>query len=250
MAFLTTQAYWAPVARRRGHQGARSPRPGGWWALTTGPGAMVGFARAFGDGGCGLPGRRVRAARAPRRRAGQGHRADDDRGRPGRRLALDAAHLRRARPVPAVRLRPPNEPLPGAPAASRSRDTAAGCRAVAGTLAGKAVRLEPLGHQHVPGLVAAAAGGAELYRWSAVPQDEARSASTSRRRSRPGTAGTAVPFAVVRAADDTVIGSTRFFDFGLLGLAGRPRPHRPGHLRDRLHLARPERRSGPARTPR
>jgi N-acetyltransferase len=74
------------------------------------------------------------------------------------------------------------------------------------------VRLEPLGYQHVPGLVAAAADGAELYRWSAVPQDEVQVRTYVETAIAAQEGGTAVPFAVVRAADDTVIGSTRFFD--------------------------------------
>ena len=40
-------------------------------------------------------------------------------------------------------------------------------------LAGKHVRLEPLEHRHVDGLVAAAAGDRDLYQWSPVPQDKA-----------------------------------------------------------------------------
>ena len=39
--------------------------------------------------------------------------------------------------------------------------------AVADPLTGEHVRLEPLRHDHVPGLVAAAAGGGDLYRWTA-----------------------------------------------------------------------------------
>ena len=82
-----------------------------------------------------------------------------------------------------------------------------------GTLVGKVVRLEPLQHQHVPGLVAAAADGEELYRWSPVPQDETQVRQYVETALSARDDGTAVPFAVVRAADDTVIGSTRFFDF-------------------------------------
>ena len=69
-----------------------------------------------------------------------------------------------------------------------------------------------LRHAHVPGLLAAASGGEELYRWTGVPQDEAgmrryvETAVAARDR------GMAEPFAVVRAEDDVIIGSTRFFD--------------------------------------
>jgi len=80
------------------------------------------------------------------------------------------------------------------------------------TLVGELVRLEPLRARHVRGLETAAAGGAELYRWSPVPQDEAgcRRYVETALAARDG--GTAVPFAVIRAEDDAVIGSTRFFD--------------------------------------
>ena len=64
------------------------------------------------------------------------------------------------------------------------------------------------------GLLAAATSGAELYRWSAVPQDEAQVRQYVETAVAARDGGTAVPFAVVRTADDTVIGSTRFFDFG------------------------------------
>src|SRR5262252_1603518 len=37
-------------------------------------------------------------------------------------------------------------------------------------LAGRHVRLEPLAHTHIPGLVAAAREDPTLYRWSAIPQ--------------------------------------------------------------------------------
>jgi RimJ/RimL family protein N-acetyltransferase len=87
-------------------------------------------------------------------------------------------------------------------------------KAAAGTLVGKVVRLEPLQHQHVAALLAASTSGAELYRWSAVPQDEAQVRQVVEAAVAARDDGTAVPFAVVRTADDTVIGSTRFFDFG------------------------------------
>jgi N-acetyltransferase len=82
------------------------------------------------------------------------------------------------------------------------------------TLVGKVVRLDPLQYQHVAGLAAAAAGGRELYRWSPVPQDETQVRQYVETAIAARDGGTAVPFAVIRAADDAVIGSTRFFDFG------------------------------------
>jgi RimJ/RimL family protein N-acetyltransferase len=117
---------------------------------------------------------------------------------------------------------------------------------------GKHIRLEPLQHQHVAGLLAAAArggsrtgwprggsrtgwqsggsrtgwqNGAELYRWSAVPRDEAQVRQYVEAAVAARDGGTAMPFAVIRTADDTVIGSTRFFDFGYWGWPdGRARP--------------------------
>jgi hypothetical protein len=99
----------------------------------------------------------------------------------------------------------------------------------------------------VPGLLAAASGSGELYRRSPVPQDMVQ----VRRYVEIGITardnGTAVPFAVVRMADDAVIGSARFWD-----LVYWPWPD--GH-----HRTGPDTcgigcwagtRSGPARTPR
>jgi N-acetyltransferase len=80
------------------------------------------------------------------------------------------------------------------------------------TLVGKLVRLEPLEYRHAPGLVAASAGGADLYRWSPVPQDEAQVRQYVETATAARDAGNAAPFAVVRTQDDAVIGSTRFFD--------------------------------------
>jgi RimJ/RimL family protein N-acetyltransferase len=84
----------------------------------------------------------------------------------------------------------------------------------AGPLTGQHLRLEPLQHGHVPGLLVAASGGGELYRWSPVPQDEAGVRRYVETAVAARDAGQAVPFAVVRMTDDAVIGSTRFFDLG------------------------------------
>ena len=80
------------------------------------------------------------------------------------------------------------------------------------TLQGKHVRLEPLQPHHIDGLAAAAASDRDLYRWSPVPQskDEAKAYVETALAWRE--AGTAVSFAVVRAQDGLVIGSTRFFN--------------------------------------
>jgi RimJ/RimL family protein N-acetyltransferase len=78
-------------------------------------------------------------------------------------------------------------------------------------LAGEHVRLEPLTQDHAEGLAAAAAGDEALYRWSPVPSglDGARAYIATALDWRD--AGTAEPYATVRAADGAVIGSTRFF---------------------------------------
>ena len=79
-------------------------------------------------------------------------------------------------------------------------------------LCGEHIRLEPLEHRHVGGLVVAAAADPSLYRWSPVPQGKAETAKYVETALAWRDAGTAVPFAIVRAQDDTVIGSTRFWN--------------------------------------
>jgi N-acetyltransferase len=78
-------------------------------------------------------------------------------------------------------------------------------------LAGRHVRLEPLSRTHVPGLLAAAREDPSLYRWSTIPQDVMEMAQYVDQAIAWREAGTALPFATVRAADGAVIGSTRFF---------------------------------------
>jgi RimJ/RimL family protein N-acetyltransferase len=81
-----------------------------------------------------------------------------------------------------------------------------------GSLIGKHVRLEPLHPRHVPALVAAAAQGhaAGLYRWSPTPKDQDQARRYVETALAARDERKAVPFAVVRAEDDTVVGSTRF----------------------------------------
>jgi len=80
------------------------------------------------------------------------------------------------------------------------------------TLQGKYIQLEPLERRHIDGLVAAAAGDASLYQWSPVPRSGAEAAEYVETALAWRDAGSALPFAVVRANDGIVIGSTRFFN--------------------------------------
>jgi RimJ/RimL family protein N-acetyltransferase/GNAT superfamily N-acetyltransferase len=209
VAFLTNQAYWG---RWRGGQDIKGQIAEAWRVVGAydQAGNMVGFARSHGDGGCAYLADVY--VLAEHRGAGLGkalvRMMIEDGPGAGWRWMLhtsDAHGLYRQFGF----ARPNDRYLERLP---RSEGSATAQKAAAGTLAGKVVRLEPLQHEHVPGLVAASADGAELYRWSAVPQDEAQVRQYVEAAIAARDAGTAVPFAVVRAADDTVIGSTRFFD--------------------------------------
>jgi len=79
-------------------------------------------------------------------------------------------------------------------------------------LAGRHIRLEPLDHHHIDGLVAAAATEPSLYQWSPVPQGKAAATSYVDTAVAWRDAGSAVPFATVCVDDDVVIGSTRFWN--------------------------------------
>jgi N-acetyltransferase len=80
------------------------------------------------------------------------------------------------------------------------------------SLQGTQVRLEPLEPRHVDALTAASAVDPSLYQWSAVPVGAEATRAYVESAIAARTAGTAVPFAVVRLADNIVIGSSRFFD--------------------------------------
>ena len=79
-------------------------------------------------------------------------------------------------------------------------------------LAGRHVRLEPLDLGHVDGLVAASAVDPSLYQWSPVPQGRVEAARYIDTALAWRDAATAVPFAIVRAEDGIVIGSSRFWN--------------------------------------
>jgi RimJ/RimL family protein N-acetyltransferase len=89
-------------------------------------------------------------------------------------------------------------------------------------LSGEYVRLEPLEHRHIDGLVSAASVDPSLYKWSPVPQGRAETISYVDTALVWKEAGTAVPFATVHMGTNAVIGSTRFFN-----LERWPRP--PAH---------------------
>jgi RimJ/RimL family protein N-acetyltransferase len=82
------------------------------------------------------------------------------------------------------------------------------------TLAGKHVRLDPLGPEHADALVAAstAAHPQELYSWSPVPQTKADAIRYVETALAWREAGTAFPFVTISVGEGRVIGSTRFFE--------------------------------------
>jgi N-acetyltransferase len=79
-------------------------------------------------------------------------------------------------------------------------------------LQGKHIRLEPLERCHTKALADAAAADPSLYQWSPVPQGETEAAKYIDTALSWKDAGTAVPFSIVRVHDDTIVGSTRFYD--------------------------------------
>jgi RimJ/RimL family protein N-acetyltransferase len=79
-------------------------------------------------------------------------------------------------------------------------------------LPGIHVRLEPLEHRHLDGLVAAAAADPSLYRWSPVPQGKVEAISYIDTALAWRDAGSAVSFAIIRVDDGVVIGSTRYWN--------------------------------------
>ena len=79
-------------------------------------------------------------------------------------------------------------------------------------LSGTHVRLEPLERTHIEALTRAAGQDLALYQWSTVPQTLTDMARYVEQALEVRAAGSALPFATVRQADGTVIGSSRFFD--------------------------------------
>jgi N-acetyltransferase len=79
-------------------------------------------------------------------------------------------------------------------------------------LRGRLIRLEQLKHDHVDGLVSAAAADPALYKWSRVPQGKRQAQEYVETAVAWKAAGTALPFAIVREDDGRVLGSTRFWN--------------------------------------
>ncbi len=79
-------------------------------------------------------------------------------------------------------------------------------------LSGRCVRLEPLRQRHAPGLAVASAADPELYGLTRVPFSEEAARQYVAAAEAGRDEGTAAPFAVIRLADEAIIGSTRLFD--------------------------------------
>jgi N-acetyltransferase len=79
-------------------------------------------------------------------------------------------------------------------------------------LTGRYIRLEPLHQRHAAALAQASAGAGDLYKMTTVPASASEAEKYIALAEAARTAGTAAPFAVVRLADETVIGSSRLWD--------------------------------------
>jgi RimJ/RimL family protein N-acetyltransferase len=92
------------------------------------------------------------------------------------------------------------------------------------TLTGRLVRLEPLQHDHVADLVAAASESRDTYGYSVVPAGDAATAEyVADAIANPDQ----LPFAIRRLADERIVGSTRFS-------AMTPWQWPPGHQLQRI----------------
>ena len=80
------------------------------------------------------------------------------------------------------------------------------------TLAGDHVRLEPLGRQHVPGLVSAAAVDRSTFRFTIVPDGAEAMRAYVDNLVAERAAGRVVPFAQVRTDTGDAVGCTRFME--------------------------------------
>lgn len=90
-------------------------------------------------------------------------------------------------------------------------------------LVGRLVRLEPIGPRHVSGLMAASAHNRDTYRYAAVPEGQDAVVEYVRALQVGRKAGELIPFALVRVADNQVVGATRFLN--LRTRAGESSPY-------------------------
>ncbi|MFG2519605.1 GNAT family N-acetyltransferase [Streptomyces sp. NPDC048527] len=82
-----------------------------------------------------------------------------------------------------------------------------------GPLERRLVRLEPLGVEHVPGLVEAAQEGRERYVLTGVPADEGEAREYVARMLTGREMNSVVAFATIDCCTGRVVGSTRFCNF-------------------------------------
>lgn len=86
------------------------------------------------------------------------------------------------------------------------------------TLTGPHIHLEPLTRDHIEALSAASAEPAPgttdptIYSWTVVPQGIAEMTRYVETALDWQTAGTAIPFTIVRLSDNAIIGSTRYWN--------------------------------------
>jgi len=230
VAFLTTGAYWG---RWRTGPDIRRQIAAAWRLVGAydPAGAMVGFARAFGDGGSAyladvyvLPAHRGRGLG----RAIVAMMIEEGPGA-GYRWMLhtaDAYGLYREFGFAAPPDNYMERPAGAVTVAGAGRPAVAGT----GPLEGNHVRLEPLGLHHVPGLLAAAAQDPSLYRW-------VRHAPSRAGRARGAGQGDR---GAVRGGPAGRRDGHRLDQVPPARLLARARAQRrAGHLRDRLHLAGP-----------
>jgi RimJ/RimL family protein N-acetyltransferase len=80
------------------------------------------------------------------------------------------------------------------------------------TLTGRLVRLEPLRLEHVPALARIGGADRETFGLTIVPSDQASAQAYVELALKEHAAGTVVPFATVRLADEQVVGTTRYLN--------------------------------------
>ncbi len=90
-------------------------------------------------------------------------------------------------------------------------------------LSGERVRLEPLSHGAIPGLVAAACGPRDTYDYALVPPDVEGMTAYVDQALEEQRDGVSAPLAIVDAQRDEIVGSTRYMDIVYWG----PEPELP-----------------------